>query len=127
MMASFDAPQCGDAITVDWAEPTPISSVAEYSVWADLDPQDAMLSGRDTVLRANTLMIVAPEVEDSVRRGIEQYVSQTEIIAGLVRQRDERRLPDGRMIEVYLRFDPRPKLNFEPYRHFAADALSIKE
>lgn len=127
MMASFDAPQCGDAITVDWGDPTPVRSVAEYSVWADLDPQDAMLNGRSSQLRANTLMAVSSDVEDSVRYSIEQYVSQKEIIAGLVQQREERRLPDGRMIEVYLRFDPRPKLNFEPYRLFAASKLSIEE
>ncbi len=124
MMASYDAPQCGDAVAIDWGEPTPIRSVAEYSVWADLDPEDALLHRRDPQLRANTVLIASEDVEKSVRHGIDQYVSQREIIADLKRQRDERLLPDGRYIEVYLRFDPRPKLNFEPYRKVVSEWTS---
>ena len=32
------------------------------------------------------------------------------------RKRRARQLPDGRFIEVYRRFDPRPKLDFGPYK-----------
>lgn len=124
MMASYDAPQCGDAMGVDWGDPTPVLSVAEYSVWADLDPEDALLQKRDPHLRANTVLIAPPETEECVCNGIRQYVSQQEIIADLIQQRQARRLEDGRYIEVYLRFDPRPKLDFAPYRLAVSRALS---
>ena len=121
IMASYDAPQSGDAFAVDWAAPHPVCSVAQYSVWADLDPEDALLSGRDPSVRANTVMIVDPQVEEVVHEGIRAYVSQGEIIADLVQQRKARCLEDGRFIEVYLRFDPRPKLNFEPYKRLIGE------
>ena len=121
MMASFDAPQSGDAFAVDWAAPYPVRSVAEYSVWAELDPEDALVAGRDPSLRANLVLAVDPAVEEAVDEGIAAYVSQGAIIADLVEQRKARRLADGRFIEVYQRFDPRPKLNFAPYKQFVAD------
>ena len=116
MMATFDAPQSGDAFSVDWGEPQPIRSVAEYCVWADLDPEDAIVRGRSPVLRANTVLLASADVEEYVNRGIEKYVSQQEIIEGLIQARKERKINDGRFIEVYLRFDPRPRMNYEPYR-----------
>lgn len=116
MMASYDAPQLGDQHTVDWATPYPVKSVAQYSVWAELDPEDAMVKGRDVNLRANTILVANADVEKEVINGYKEYVSQTAIIAGLVEQRKGRLLPDGRSIEVYMRFDPRPQLNFEPYK-----------
>lgn len=116
MMASYDAPQSGDVFAVDWATPYHVRSTAQYSVWADLDPEDALIAGRDPDLRANTVMVVEPQVEHMVHQGIRAYVSQEEIIADLVEQRKARCLSDGRFIEVYLRFDPRPKLNFRPYK-----------
>ena len=116
MMGAYDAPQSGDAFCVDWADPYPVRSVAQYSVWADLDPEDALIAGRNTALRANLVLAVDPAVERVVDTGIEAYVSQSEIIADLVEQRKARCLPDGRFIEVYLRFDPRPKLSFAPYQ-----------
>ena len=120
-MAAYDAPQSGDAFGVDWADPYPVRSVAQYSVWADLDPEDALVAGRDAALRANVVMAVDPEVEQTVHRGIRAYVSQGEIISDLVAQRRARCLPDGRFIEIYLRFDPRPKLNFEPYKKLLSE------
>ena len=118
MMAAYDAPQAGDSHTVDWAAPYTVKSTAQYSVWAELDPEDALIKGRNAALRANTIAIASPEVEEWVCAGIGQYVSQEEIIAGLVNQRKARQLPDGRFIEVYLRFDPRPQLDFSPYKKF---------
>ena len=116
LMAQYDAPQAGDVHSVDWADPYPVRSTAEYSVWAELSPEDALVAGRNTGLRADTVLIAAPEVEDAVARGLSQYVSQQEIIADLLLQRKARRLPDGRFIEIYRRYDPRPKLNFDPYK-----------
>ena len=116
MMAAYDAPQAGDAHSVDWADPYPVRSTAEYSVWAELDPEDALVAGRDPRLRADTVMIASDEVEQKVFEGLREYESQQAIIADLVEQRKARKLPDGRYIEVYRRFDPRPKLDFEPYK-----------
>ena len=116
MMGAYDAPQVGDIHTVDWATPHTVKSVAQYSVWADLDPEDALLNKRDADLRANTVMVASEEIEKSVGESIMQYVSQLEIIAGLIEARKARKLSDGRFIEVYLRFDPRPKISFAPYK-----------
>lgn len=116
MMGAYDAPQVGDIHTVDWAQPYAVKSTAQYSVWAELDPEDALIHGRDTQLRANTVLLASEDVEKMVDVGLEQFVSQQEIIAGLIADRKARRLKDGRYIEVYLRFDPRPRLNFEPYK-----------
>ncbi|MGI6237082.1 MAG: PIG-L deacetylase family protein [Candidatus Excrementavichristensenella sp.] len=118
MMGAYDAPQVGDAHTVDWAEPHAVISTAQYSVWAELDPEDALLHHRDPKLRGDTVLIANGEVEREVQEGLEKFVSQTEIIADLMIQRKMRRLADGRYIEVYLRIDPRPKLDFEPYKRF---------
>lgn len=115
-MAAYDAPQSGDAHSIAWGNPYPVRSVAQYSVWAELDPEDAMVCGRDVDLRANTLILASADVEKSVHEGIMQYVSQKEIIENLILQRKGRMLEDGRYLEVYLRFDPRPVLNYEPYK-----------
>ena len=123
LMASYDSPQAGDAHSVDWADPYPVRSTAQYSVWAELDPEDALVAGRDPGLRADTVLIASEEVEKKVAEGLAQYVSQQAIIADLIEQRKARRLPDGRFIEVYRRFDPRPKLDFGPYKRLLAKLL----
>lgn len=121
LIAAFDSPQVGDAHSVDWAEPHAVVSTAQYSVWAELDPEDALLKGReDRGLRADVVMAAGAEVEDCVMRGIRRYASQEAIIADLVEQRRARLLPDGRFLEVYRRFDPRPKLSYEPYKKLIA-------
>lgn len=117
LMAAFDSPQAGDAHSVDWAEPYPVRSTAQYSVWAEFDPEDALVRGRgDRGLRADVVLAASSEVEDEVMRGIGRYPSQAAIIASLVEQRRGRLLKDGRFIELYRRFDPRPKLDFAPYK-----------
>ncbi len=120
LMASYDAPQAGDVHSVDWAVPYPIRSVAQYSVWAEMDPEDALVAGRDVRLRGNVVAVAGAEDEDAVMAGIRRYPSQAAIIASLVEQRRERRLPDGRFIEVYRRFNPRPKFDFSPYKELIA-------
>ena len=117
LMAAFDSPQAGDAHSVDWAEPYPVRSTAQYSVWAELDPEDALVKGRtDKGLRADVVLAASPDVEATVMDGIRRYPSQEAIIASLVEQRRGRLLKDGRFIEVYRRFDPRPQLDFTPYK-----------
>ncbi|MEG1516441.1 MAG: PIG-L family deacetylase, partial [Clostridia bacterium] len=62
-------------------------------------------------------------VEREVYEAIGEYASQAEIIANLMTSRKERMLEDGRFIEVYLRFNPRPKFNFAPYKQIIRDAI----
>ena len=50
--------------------------------------------------------------------GICAYVSQGEIIKGLVNSRVERKTRDNRYIEVYIMLDCRPKINLAPYISF---------
>ncbi len=115
LMSSFDVPQSGDAALVDYGVPHGVKSTLQYSVWADLDPEDALVSGRASDLRANRILLADGSVEERIGRAIEAYVSQTEIIKSLVEARTERRTEDGRFIEVYISFDCRPKINFKPY------------
>ena len=115
LMASFNVPQAGDACLVDYGTPHPVVSTLEYSVWADLDPEDALIHGRPANLRANRILMVSPAVEEAIDHAIEAYVSQEKIIEGLVNSRKERQTADGRFIEVYLTMDCRPKIQLRPY------------
>jgi len=122
LMASYDAPQAGDEHSVDWAKPYPVRSVAQYSVWAEMDPEDALVTGRDVRLRGDTVAVADSSVEGSVMDGIRRYPSQAAIISSLIEQRKARLLSNGRYIEVYRRFDPRPKFDFSPYRELLEKA-----
>ncbi len=115
LMSSFDTPQAGDAALVDHGVPHAVRSTLQYSVWADLDPEDALVNGRPTNLRANRILAVDESVEKAIDDAISAYVSQTEIIRGLVEARKERKTADGRFVEVYIAFDCRPKISFKPY------------
>ena len=115
LLSSFDVPQAGDACLVDYGTPHPVVSTLEYSVWADLDPEDALVQGRPAELRANRILMVSPAVEKAIDYAIEAYVSQEKIIEGLVNARKERQTPDGNYIEVYLTIDCRPKIKLQPY------------
>lgn len=66
------------------------------------------------------MIAVSSEIEKTVQKSISCYVSQGEIIKGLVKSREERLCQNGMYIEPYIFFDPRPKLNFEPYKEFVA-------
>lgn len=115
LMSSYDVPQAGDAALVDHGTPHPVRSVLEYSVWADLDPEDALVCGRNSTLRANRVIVADTAAEDRIRNAIAAYVSQAEIIRGLVNAREERRTAGNTYVEVYLTMDCRPKINFRPY------------
>lgn len=121
---AYDGPQAGDPIIVDQGRPTLVKSVHVYSVWADFPPEDALVAGRTTELRANQVIRAAAHVERLIATSLRHYRSQSEIISNLIRMREERRHADG-YIEPYLHFDPRPKLDFSPYRRAIAgiDAL----
>lgn len=115
LMASFDCPQAGDAALVDYGTPHAVRSTLEYSVWADLDPEDALVNGRPSNLRANRILVADGEVEEKIDHAIEAYVSQAKIIEGLVKSRAERKTARGDFVEVYIAFDCRPKISFRPY------------
>ena len=115
LMSSFDPPQAGDVVLVDYGDPHAVVSTLEYSVWADLDPEDALVHGRPSDLRANRILLVDSEAEEAIDYAIAAYVSQGKIIEGLVNSRRERLTGDGRFIEVYLAMDCRPKIRLRPY------------
>ena len=115
LMASFDCPQAGDAALVDYGTPHAVRSTLEYSVWADLDPEDALVNGRPSDLRANRILVASAAVEKKIDYAIEAYVSQEKIIEGLVKARSERKTAKGDYVEVYIAFDCRPKISFKPY------------
>ena len=115
LMSSYDVPQAGDSALVDYGEPHSVRSTLQYSVWADLDPEDALINNRPAYLRANRILAVKKEIEEKIADAIGAYVSQEEIIKSLVKSRAERLTPSGEFIEVYIAFDCRPKINFKPY------------
>lgn len=118
-MSSFTVPQAGDVCLVDYGTPHGVKSTLQYSVWADLDPENALIAGRPTNLRANRILVVDGEVEEKIADAISAYVSQEEIIRGLVEARKERRTKNGDYVEVYITFDCRPKIDFAPYVEWA--------
>ena len=115
IMSSYDCPQAGDTALVDYGTPHAVKSVLQYSVWADLDPENALVNGRKTNLRANRILEVSADCEEKIAEAIEEYVSQKEIIKTLVASRSERKTKNNTYVEIYIEFDCRPKLNFNPY------------
>ena len=111
----FFGPQIGDPVCGDWGEPSAIRSALVYSVWADFDPEDALLAGRDAVLRANRAVAAPPEVEQRIRTALGEWKSQASIIDAVGQTRDQRRLEDGHYLELYLALEPRPRLEYGPY------------
>lgn len=115
LMSSFDTPQAGDAALVDYGIPRAVKSTLQYSVWADLDPEDALVKGRPSDIRANRIVKVSSDVEKKINEAISAYISQEEIIESLVNSRKERKTSSGDYIEVYIALDCRPKISFTQY------------
>lgn len=114
-MTSFDVPQAGDMALVDHGTPHAVRSTLQYSVWADFDPEDALVKGRPSALRANRILAASPAVEEKIDDAIAAYVSQEQIIQNLVASRKERQTAAGSFVEPYIAFDCRPKMDFTPY------------
>ena len=114
-MSSFDVPQAGDAALVDYGTPHAVRSTLQYSVWADFDPEDALVRGRPSAMRANRILVADQEVEDRIDEAIAAYVSQEKIIENLVASRKERQTAKGSFVEPYIAFDCRPKIDLTPY------------
>jgi len=114
-IGSFDGPQAGDPVIVDLGKPFRIKTYLQYSVWSDFSPEDALISNRSVSLRGNVVVTASKRVEEKVRRAIRKFESQQEILTYLLEQRENRKLND-RYLEVYMKYDPRPRLNYEPYK-----------
>ncbi|MFW6271328.1 MAG: PIG-L family deacetylase, partial [Bacillota bacterium] len=117
LMGIYDVPQAGDPVAVDWGEPTAIKSVLVYSVWADFSPEDALKNNRDTKLRANCALRVDESIEKSIIEAVKEYKSQAEIIQSLVKQRKSKKIEDT-YLELYQKIDPRPELDYNPYKEY---------
>lgn len=122
-LGAYDAPQAGDPILPDWGRGQKIRSTIVYAVWGDFSPEDALVAGQDTVIRANRAVSATDNIEQLVVRSIRCFKSQGRIIEDLVAGRQQRRnrLRD-RSIELYLSFDPRPALSYAPY-HGVLEAM----
>ncbi|WP_369017951.1 PIG-L family deacetylase [Thermatribacter velox] len=115
MVGAFDGPQAGDPVMADWGEARSISTFLQYAVWSDFSPEDALLQGRNSEIRAN-LAIKAPyEAEQVIRDAMQEYETQAKIVAGLLESRKERKINEREVMEVYLRFEPRPKCDYRKY------------
>ena len=115
LIGSYYSVQAGDPIVVDWGQPHRVKSALEYSVWADFSPEDSIVNGRNLHLRANRMILVGKGTENRVCIGIGEYASQGEIIKGLIDARAVRNVDDHLYMELYIAFDPRPKLNYSAY------------
>jgi GlcNAc-PI de-N-acetylase len=114
-IGAYDVPQVGDPILVDLGTPTPIRSLLEYAVWSDFGPEDSLVAGVPPTIRANRAIAAPGEAEVVIGGALREFHSQLQIIDGLIESRRSRRLADGRYLEAYRWFDPRPHLDYHPY------------
>ena len=119
-IGAYDGPQAGDPILAEVGLVPPIRSFAQYAVWADLSPEDALVKGRPDGIRANRAIVAPPTVEERITRSVLYWESQQQIIAGIMAARRAHRVRNGRAVELYLAFDPRPALDYTPYHNLIA-------
>jgi hypothetical protein len=110
----YDGPQIGDPVLTDLGLAPPLRSMLQYAVWGDLSPQDALVNGRSTSLRANRAVLVEKNFELCVRKGIDAFQSQANIIQDMITTRKNREV-GNQWLEVYLSLEPRTALNYLPY------------
>lgn len=124
LAAQFDGPQVGDPVVVDWGAPSRIRTFLAYSVWGKFSPRDALVRGRDPAVRANWAISAPAPVERHVLEAVRLWASQGVIIEDIVANRRNRRLARSggveRFVELYLKLDPRPRLDYAPYRALIA-------
>ncbi|MGI6380678.1 MAG: PIG-L deacetylase family protein [Anaerolineae bacterium] len=113
-LGRYDGPQAGDAVGADWGKPSVIRSTLQYAVWADLSPEDALVHGAPTEIRANRALVAPYALEHQIAEALAAWESQQQIIARLLEQRRERDCGMG-LMELYVVLDPRPKLDYAPY------------
>ena len=117
MVGAFDTPQIGDPVMVDWGQTEPIRSILQYAVWSDFSPEDAMVEGVDTEIRANRALKAPMEAEKNILKAMEEYQTQAKIISGLLKAREERIISKNQVAEVFLSFEPRPRCEYKKYIH----------
>jgi len=113
-VGQYVGPQIGDPVLADIGLAPPLRSMLQYAVWGDFSPEDALVTGRWPVFRANRAIRAPAAFEERVTAGLRAYRSQARIIEGLVAARSYRRLGDS-WLEVYLIVDPRRALDYGPY------------
>lgn len=113
-MGAYDSVQACDPVLVECGEPCNIKSFLQYSVWADFSPEDALVDGAASDIRANRAIILPKESEENLYEALFKYKSQYNAIKNLIKDRAER-LSNLGYVELYISFDARPKLNFAPY------------
>ena len=114
-IGTYDGPQVGDPILADVGRPSRIKGFLKYSVWGDFSPEDALLAGRDPALRGNVAIKAGREVEEKIIQALKEFKSQERIIDQLIKKRSER-IVNGSYIEVYLKFNPRPSIEYDGYK-----------
>lgn len=116
-VGNYDGPQVGDPVLADFGEANPIKSYVEYSVWGDFSPLDSLMNDRKTAIRGNRVIAASDNIEERIRNSVRQFKSQKDIIRDLTARRDKRRFQNN-YIEIYLDLDPRPTLDYKPYKDY---------
>jgi len=114
-IGTFDGPQAGDKILADIGNPAVISSFIQYSVWGDFSSEETLAAGKHPSLKANYAVLVSEKIENLICKSILEFKSQGEIIESIINQRKERKIED-KFIELYLKFNPRQKLDYSSYK-----------
>ena len=91
----YDGPIVGDAVLPDWGSAAPVRSFHEYAVWGDFSPEDVLVAGQPTDVRANRAIVTGPETEELICSAVAEFASQGRVIAGIMQARASRRF-DGR-------------------------------
>jgi LmbE family N-acetylglucosaminyl deacetylase len=107
----YTSPQAGDPILADLGKPFPIKSYLAYSVWADFEPSP----GRNKGVRAEKGILAGERHEAAVRKALEAFVSQGEIMAKTVAVHRRKRHAAGGYLEVYKDIKLRAAVDYEPY------------
>lgn len=105
----YYGPQVGDKVVIDWGKPSKIKSFMQYSVWSKFDQM------------ADFGIIADGNSEDKIRNAIKKWESQLEIIEGIIKSREERKVFEDQFLEIYKSIDPRPKLDYTPYKNILND------
>ncbi len=114
--AMFDGPQAGDAVVVDYGIPSKIKTFLQYSVWSDLSPEDSLINNRDLKIRANRAIVVDKDLEEKVVESLKEFKTQQDIISHILDVRKGRKIDNNKFLEVYLKVEPRPQMDYDPYK-----------
>ncbi len=108
----YTSPQAGDPILADLGAPSPIRSYIAYSVWGDFEPDG---EGAARSLRADKAILAEPSQEDKVRKALQAFRSQDQIMQQTVAARRTRRRTDEGYLELYKTVRIRASIDYRPY------------